>query len=127
MVRLLLVMVLVSDISDLQVQPLAPRRMVSKVVRVGRQVHLRCHQLVVQEILEPLCQDLVVDSAARRRGEVDRVDTYDLECAVDVIRDILGTRSPWAARRESMGLDQVVCHVVYVSDCWLGPSGFRQI
>jgi len=106
MVHLLLVMVLVSDTEDLQVQLLAPRRMASMVVRVGRQVRLHCYQLVVEEVLEPLCQDLGVDWAARRRGEVDRVDTCDLECAVDALRDILGTRSPWAARRgEEVGLD----------------------
>ena len=127
MVHLLLVMVLVSDTEDLQVQLLAPRRMASMVVRVGRQVRLHCYQLVVEEVLEPLCQDLGVGWAARRRGEVDRVDTYDLECAVDALRDILGTRSPWAVRRELVGLGQVVSHVVFVSDCRLVPSGFRQI
>ena len=127
MVHLLLVMVLVFDAEDLRVQLLAPRRMASMVVRVGRQVRLHCYQLVVEEVLEPLCQDLGVDWAARRRGEVDRVDTCDLECAVDALRDILGTRSPWAARRESVGLDQVVCHVVYVFGFWFGPSGGDQI
>ena len=127
MVHLLLVMVLVSDTEDLQVQLLAPRRMASMVVRVGRQVRLHCYQLVVEEVLEPLCQDLGVDWAARRRGEVDRVDTCDLECAVDALRDILGTRSPWAARRESVGLDQVVCHAICVSGCRLVPSRRRSI
>ena len=127
MVHLLLVMVLVSDAEDLQVQLLAPRRMASMVVRVGSQVRLRCFQQVVEEVLEPLCQDLGVDWAARHRGEVDRVDTCDLECAVDALRDILGTRSPWAIRRESLGLDQVVCNVAYVFGCWFGPLDCRQI
>ena len=128
MVHLLLVMVLVSDTEDLQVQLLAPRRMASMVVRVGRQVRLHCYQQVVEEVLEPLCQDLGVDWAARRRGEVDRVDTCDLECAVDALRDILGTRSPWAARRgEEVVLDQVVCRAICVSGCRLVPSRRRLI
>ena len=127
MVHLLLVVVLVSDVEDLQVQLLAPRRMASMVVRVGRQVRLHCYQLVVEEVLEPLCQDLGVDWAAHRRGEVDRVDTYDLECAVDALRDILGTRSPWAVPRESVGLGQVVCRAICVSGFWLVPSKCRLV